>query len=67
MIIWDRLFGTYEPEGEAVVYGITDPVNSINPLEVVFIEYKKIWSDLRRAKGMREALGYLFRGPGWKP
>ncbi len=67
LIVWDRLFGTYEPEGEAVVYGITDPVNSINPLKVVFIEYKNIWRDVRQAKGMKEALGYLFRGPGWRP
>ncbi len=67
LIIWDRIFGTYEPEREKVVYGITTPVNTINPLKVVFIEYRNIWRDLKKARSGREALGYLFRRPGWRP
>lgn len=27
-IIWDRMFGTFEPEEEPVVYGVTEPLNS---------------------------------------
>ncbi len=67
LIIWDRIFGTYEPESEKVIYGITDPVDTVNPLKVVFVEYRNIWRDLRKAKGLREALGYVFKGPGWHP
>ncbi|QSX29153.1 sterol desaturase family protein [Shewanella cyperi] len=38
LIIWDRFFGTFEPEVETVRYGITKPVNSFNPLKVTFGE-----------------------------
>ncbi|QSX36296.1 sterol desaturase family protein [Shewanella sedimentimangrovi] len=38
LIIWDRLFCTFEPEIETVRYGITKPVNSFNPLKVTFGE-----------------------------
>ncbi len=67
LIIWDRIFGTYAAEGEAVVYGITAPLNSVNPLKVMFAEYGNIWRDVRKAKGLREAFGYIFKGPGWHP
>ncbi len=67
LILWDRIFGTYETEDEPVIYGITDPVNSVNPFKVVFVEYRNIWRDMRKAKGLREVLGYVFKGPGWRP
>ncbi len=67
LIIWDRLFGTYEPEGEKVIYGVTEPVNSINPLVINFCEYWYIAKDIMGSKTVGEALGYLFRGPGWGP
>jgi sterol desaturase/sphingolipid hydroxylase (fatty acid hydroxylase superfamily) len=36
LIIWDRLFGTYEPEVEKVRYGITTGFVGHNPLKVMF-------------------------------
>ncbi len=41
-IIWDRIFGTFQPEEEQPVYGITKPVNSYNPVVLVF----HAWGDL---------------------
>ncbi len=67
LIMWDRLFGTYAPEEEKVTYGITKPINTLNPFKVMFGEYVDIWRDVRKAKGLREALGYIFKGPGWRP
>ncbi|MCF6322673.1 MAG: sterol desaturase family protein, partial [Rhizobiaceae bacterium] len=67
LILWDRLFGTYEPEVEKVIYGVTEPINSINPLVINFREYLFIFRDVRQAKSIGEACGYLFRGPGWEP
>ncbi|KAM4791067.1 alkylglycerol monooxygenase isoform 3-T3 [Cyanocitta cristata] len=32
LIIWDRIFGTFEAEDEKVVYGLTHPVNSFDPI-----------------------------------
>lgn len=67
LIIWDRLFGTFQEEGEQVVYGLTEPVGSANPVTVNFHEYRRIWRDLRKAQSMREVIGFVFGGPGWRP
>ncbi|KAG1668229.1 C-5 sterol desaturase [Nymphon striatum] len=67
LIIWDRLFGTYAPENEKVVFGITKPINSFNPLIINFKEYWLIIKDVKQAKSMRDAFGYIFYRPGWKP
>ncbi|USD64449.1 sterol desaturase family protein [Vibrio sp. SCSIO 43136] len=40
LIIWDKIFGTFEPEAETVRYGISKPVNSFNPITVTFAEWK---------------------------
>ncbi|MEU1205468.1 sterol desaturase family protein [Nocardia sp. NPDC005825] len=67
LIIWDRLFGTFEPERERVVYGLTKNIETFNPLRVATHEYSAILQDLRAAPSRRAAFGYLFRGPGWSP
>jgi sterol desaturase/sphingolipid hydroxylase (fatty acid hydroxylase superfamily) len=67
LIIWDRLFGTFEPEGERVRYGLTKNIHTFNPMWVNFHEYVAIWHDVRLAHGWRDKLGIIFRGPGWRP
>jgi sterol desaturase/sphingolipid hydroxylase (fatty acid hydroxylase superfamily) len=67
LIVWDRLFGTFEPEGERVRYGLTKNVGSFNPVRVAFHEYAAIAHDLRRCRSWRERAGVVFRGPGWRP
>jgi sterol desaturase/sphingolipid hydroxylase (fatty acid hydroxylase superfamily) len=67
LIIWDKLFGTFEPEGERVRYGLTKNLTTFKPLRVAFHEYAAIGRDVRGAKSWRERLGYLFGGPGWTP
>ncbi|HCK0614345.1 sterol desaturase family protein [Vibrio parahaemolyticus] len=47
-IIWDRMFGTFEPEIETVRYGISKPVNSFNPIKVTFAEWKDMFNEVRR-------------------
>lgn len=63
LIVWDRLFGTFEPEGERVVYGITKDLSSYNPFVIAFHEYAAIARDLRKAGSLREALGLVFGRP----
>lgn len=46
LIIWDRMFGTFEPEVETVRYGISKPVNSFNPIRVTFAEWKDMFYDV---------------------
>lgn len=67
LIIWDRLFGTFEAEGERATYGLTKNINSFNPVTVAFHEWVAIGRDLKSTRSIRDGLGFLFRGPGWKP
>ncbi len=64
LIIWDKIFGTFEPEDETVVYGITKPVNSFNPITVTFAEWKDLYHDVS-LKGLtiKQRLSILFRPP----
>ncbi|HWT95883.1 MAG TPA: sterol desaturase family protein [Solirubrobacteraceae bacterium] len=65
LIIWDRIFGTWEPETERVRYGLTKNLTSHNPVHVAFHEYVAMWRDFRHVRGARAKLQVLFRGPGW--
>jgi sterol desaturase/sphingolipid hydroxylase (fatty acid hydroxylase superfamily) len=67
LIIWDRLFGSFTPEGERVAYGLTKNISTYNPLRVAFHEYAAIWADVVVATRLRDRLAYLMRGPGWRP
>ncbi|WP_159840105.1 sterol desaturase family protein [Nocardia sp. CY41] len=67
LIVWDRLFGTFEPETERVRYGLTKNIATFNPARVATHEWISIWRDLRGATSWRAKGGYLFRGPGWSP
>ncbi|GIE33921.1 C-5 sterol desaturase [Actinoplanes italicus] len=67
LIVWDRLFGSFEPEGEHVRYGLTTNIQTYNPLRVATHEYTAIWRDLRGAETWRHRAGYLFGRPGWQP
>ena len=67
LILWDRLFGTYKTEEEKVVYGITTPIGTWNPLIVNVHEFWQIAKDVWHAKSIRDAFGYVFRQPGWAP
>lgn len=67
LIIWDRLFGTYAREEEKVIFGITNPLNSANPLKINFHEYGQIIRDILRARSLRQALVHIFGPPGAAP
>lgn len=63
-ILWDRMFGTFEPERERAVYGLTHPLpNKGNPIYVNFHEFIDIWHDVRKAKGLKRKLFFLFGNP----
>ncbi len=40
-IIWDKIFGTFEPEQEKVIYGITQLIETVNALKIFFFGYTK--------------------------
>lgn len=64
LIIWDRMFGTFEPEVETVRYGISKPVNSFNPVKVTFAEWKDMYREFNRpALSWRQRWRCLFAPP----
>ena len=67
LIIWDRLFGTYEPEQERVKYGLTTQLTTHHPFKVAFHEYIALARDTRDARGLRTKVATLLKGPGWTP
>jgi len=69
LIVFDRLFGTFIAERDDLPcrYGLVTPLISHNPIRIAFHEWLKLVGDLRRARSWREAAGYLFGPPGWRP
>jgi len=67
LIVWDRLFGTFEPEGERVRYGLTKNINTYNIARVQTHELAAIARDVRGAGNWPDRIGYVLRGPGWAP
>lgn len=66
-IIWDRMFGTFEPEVEKPIYGLTKNINTYNPLKVAFAEWYHLLKDFFGAKtSLANKVKYLFKPPGWK-
>jgi len=64
-IIWDRLFGTFAPEVEPVVYGLTKDIETFHLGKITFHEVAAIGRDVARAPGLAAKLGYLLAPPGW--
>lgn len=67
LIIWDKLFGTFqaEEENEKVKYGLTTNIKTYNPLKMVFHEWKNIFKDIRKGPSLKDKLLYVFGPPGW--
>ncbi len=61
-IIWDRMFGSFQPEEEQPDYGITRPPNSYNPVVLVFHEWVDIFRDISRARSFKDIVKILFGG-----
>lgn len=63
-IIWDRIFGTFEPEVEKPIYGITKEVKQpYNPIYLVFHEWMDIFRDARKVKGFKLKYRAIFGRP----
>jgi hypothetical protein len=71
LIIWDKLFGTFQPElppeeYQPLKYGLTKPIGKETPVNIVFHEWSSLRKDLLRADiSLKEKLFYVFGPPGW--
>lgn len=67
LIIFDRMFGTFQLEEEEVVYGVTKPLNSFNPIWANLEYYGWLGRELKNAGGFVNMLKMLVMPPGWRP
>ncbi|XP_003252640.2 alkylglycerol monooxygenase [Nomascus leucogenys] len=67
LIIWDRIFGTFEAENEKIVYGLTHPINTFEPIKVQFHHLFSIWTTFWATPGFFNKFSVIFKGPGWGP
>ncbi len=65
LIVWDRLFGTFQREEERVRYGLTTDIETFNPVVVATHEYRDIVRDVAGSTTWRDRLSFVLRGPGW--
>lgn len=68
LIIWDRLFGTFQEEiqDEPVKYGLTKSLEKPDHLtNIIFHEWKNLFADLRKKTSFLNKLKYIFMPPGW--
>ncbi len=66
LIVWDRLFGTFEPEGEAPVYGLVKPLQSFNPAWAQVHHFVYLARTAWQAPGW-DKLRIFFKPPAWRP
>ena len=68
LIIWDRLFGTFQEElkEEPVKYGLTKQLNNPHHLtKIIFHEWQNITADLKKKLPLSTKFKYLVMPPGW--
>jgi alkylglycerol monooxygenase len=67
LVVWDRLFGTFEPESEPCRYGTVTPLQGHGTFEAVLGPYRDLLAKCRRMRGWRDTLRAVFGAPGWAP
>jgi len=67
LIIWDRLFGSFQREEEEVSYGITMDINSRDFLTGVFHYYGNLFFMMKQMPTFSGKIDVLFKGPDWVP
>ena len=68
LIIWDKIFGTFQQEIESdpVIYGLSKPLkNDGSPVNIVFHEWKSLAKDLQKKTSVSNRVKYLLMPPGW--
>lgn len=67
LIIWDRMFGTFQEEMEEdqPIYGITVNIDTYNPLRIATHEYAALFKDVKNAPTLKDKINYMIQPPGW--
>lgn len=67
LIIWDRIFGTFQVEEEEPVYGITMPLGTWDPVKANFHYYQDLFAMAKRSTRWSDKLRVFIKPPGWQP
>ena len=67
LLVWDRLFGTFQPEDERCVYGTRSPLQSWDPLWANAEVYWSLAKDSWHARRWADKLRVWLKPPGWRP
>lgn len=67
LILFDRLFGTFQEEDERPVYGVTTPLTTFNPIRAHWQPVAQLARELQMVSGWKNKLLLLFNKPGWLP
>jgi sterol desaturase/sphingolipid hydroxylase (fatty acid hydroxylase superfamily) len=67
LIVWDRLFGSFEEESEKCVYGTRSPLDSWDPLWSNVEVYWALAKDSWHARNWADKLRVWIKPPGWRP
>jgi alkylglycerol monooxygenase len=67
LIIWDRLFGTFQQEEEDVYYGITTPLASWNPVWANVHYWIELWQTAKKSDNLADKINVFIKPPGWFP
>ena len=70
LIIWDKLFGTFQAElpveeYQPIRYGLTTNISTVNPINLIFHEWNNMWKDLKQNISWKRKWKYIFGPPGW--
>ncbi len=67
LIVWDRLFNTFEKEEETVIFGLVKNVDTFNPVKITIMEWKQMYKELKSSKSLIESLEIVFGPPKTSP
>lgn len=67
LILWDKWFGTFEPEIEKVKYGLTKSIDTYNPIKINFYEIDQMIKDVKSTKNKDHKWKFIFGRTGWRP
>jgi len=67
LIIWDKIFGTFEPEIEKPIYGLVTNIDTFNPVKIAFQEWVHLFKDAFTGNiSVTDRFLYFLKPPGWK-
>ena len=65
LIIWDRIFDTFQQEEEKPTYGLTNNIYSYNPFVVALKTWKDLFHKATASGSLKNGIRYFTHPPGW--